>query len=157
VRAGADLLSPNGIELSDLAGPDAGFDGDTDPGVVAEVAAGVARRTGGQLLVSLGARGAVWTDGIAARHAAGPPVVPQNTAGAGDALLSGWLAGPVGAGPSSAESGAEGDARLARGVAWGAAACLSAGTVAAAPLLRAADVHGVGAVSVKALELRRSA
>jgi 1-phosphofructokinase len=157
VRAGADLLSPNATELSDLVGPDAAFatGADVDPGIVADVAAGVARSAGGQLLVSLGARGAVWTDGVAARHAAGTPIVPQNPAGAGDALLAGWLAGPVGASPSSAESGEEGDARLARGVAWGAAACLSAGTVASAPLLRAADVHGVGAVSVKALEIAR--
>jgi 1-phosphofructokinase len=154
VRAGADLLSPNATELSDLVGPDAAFAaGDVDPGIVADVAAGVARSIGGQLLVSLGVRGAVWTDGVEARHAPGPPIVPQNPAGAGDALLAGWLAGPVGAGPSSAESGEEGDRRLARGVAWGAASCLSHSTVAAAALLRAADVHGVGAVSVKALEL----
>jgi len=95
----------------------------------------------------------VWTDGVAARHAAGPTVVPTNTAGAGDALLAGWLAGPVGASPSSAESGEEGDRRLARGVAWGAATCMSPGTVAPAAMLKAADVHGVGAVTVKSLEL----
>jgi 1-phosphofructokinase len=158
VRARADLLSPNAVELSDLVGPDEAFAGggrEVEPGVVADVATGVARATGGQLLVSLGAQGAVWTDGVEARHAAGPSVVPQNTAGAGDALLAGWLAGPVGAGPSSAESGAEGERRLARGVAWGAATCLSPGTVAPAAMLRAADVHGVGAVTVKALELTR--
>jgi 1-phosphofructokinase len=97
----------------------------------------------------------VWTDGVDARHATGASIVPQNTAGAGDALLSGWLAGPVGGSPSSAESGDDGDRRLARGVAWGAAACLSPGTVAPAPMLRAADVHGVGAVTVKSVELTR--
>ena len=155
VRAGADLLSPNAVELADLVGPDQAFaTGErVDPGIVADVAAGVARATGGQLLVSLGPQGAVWTDGVEARHAAGPAVEPQNTAGAGDALLAGWLAGPVGAGPSSAESGEEGELRLARGVAWGAATCLSPGTVAPPAMLRAADVHGVGAVTVKALEL----
>ena len=155
VRAGADLLSPNAVELADLVGPDQAFaarDG-VDPGIVADVAAGVARSFGGQLIVSLGRQGAVWTDGVEARHAAGPSVAPQNTAGAGDALLAGWLAGPVGAGPSSAESGEQGEQRLARGVAWGAATCLSPGTVAPAAMLGAADVHGVGAVTVKALEL----
>jgi 1-phosphofructokinase len=160
VRAGADLLSPNLGELSDLVGPDAALAGDdVDAGLVADVAAGVARDTGGQLIVSLGARGAVWTDGVEALHAAGPPVDPVNTAGAGDALLAGWLAGPVGSvgGPSSPESGEAGEQRLARGGAGGAAACLSPGTVAGAALLRAADVHGVGAVTVKTLDLKPAA
>jgi 1-phosphofructokinase len=155
VRAGADLLSPNAVELADLVGPDQAFatgDG-VDPGIAADAAAGVARATGGQVLVSLGPQGAVWTDGVEARHAAGPSIQPQNTAGAGDALLAGWLAGPVGAGPSSAESGEQGEQRLARGVAWGTATCLSPGTVAPPAMLGAADVHGVGAVTVKAVKL----
>ena len=74
VRAGADLLSPNAVELADLVGPDQAFatgDG-VDPGIAADAAAGVARATGGQVLVSLGPQGAVWTDGVEARHAAGP-------------------------------------------------------------------------------------
>jgi 1-phosphofructokinase len=57
-------------------------------------------------------------------------VVARNTAGAGDALLAGWLAG------------GDSHARLARAVRWGRATCLAATTVAdPAALAAAADTE----------------
>jgi 1-phosphofructokinase len=70
-------------------------------------------------LVSLGADGALFTDGDVMLHGHGPALVPVNTAGAGDALLSGWLAG----------AGTTTD-RLSRAIRWGRAACLAPTTVA---------------------------
>jgi 1-phosphofructokinase len=115
--AGADLLAPNGAELNAVRpGPPA-----VGPDALIVAAAAVAREHGCELLVSLGADGAVWTDGRRTLHARGPVVVPVNTAGAGDALLAGWFA---------AEPGIDPAVRLATAVAWGAAACLSPTTVA---------------------------
>lgn len=119
LRAGADLLAPNRLELGEIVGSDV----DTAP--VAEVAAaahGVAAERGVELLVSMGGDGAVHTDGSTALHGSGPVLVPVNTAGAGDAFLSGWLAGPG----RPAE-------RMARALAWGRSACLSATTVDPTP------------------------
>jgi 1-phosphofructokinase len=121
--AGVDLLAPNAAELAALTGRDLPGSG---PALVREALAAareVHRRTGSALLVSLGAAGAVWVAGDEALHGVGPEVTPVNTAGAGDALLAGWL---YGAG--------EPPQRLARAVAWGTAACLmpaTAGHVAA--------------------------
>jgi 1-phosphofructokinase len=96
------------------------------------------RSTGAALLVSLGAAGALWVTGAEALHAVPPRVTPVNTAGAGDALLAGWL---YAAGPS--------EQRLARAVAWGTAACLMPGT--------SGDVAGraePSKVTVRALPVR---
>lgn len=124
LEAGADLFAPNVGELAAVrpALRDA-LDGtsraDLVP-LVLDAARAEAAARGCELLVSLGASGAVWSDGDRALHAAGVPVVPLNTAGAGDALLAGWLAG-----------GDDPQRRLERAVAWGSAACLSATTVMA--------------------------
>jgi 1-phosphofructokinase len=107
-----DLLAPNAAELAALTGTPVP---EHDLRAAARAAAGVAARTGGALLVSLGADGALWVAGGRARHAVPPRITPVNTAGAGDALLAGWLAS------------AQGDP-LARAVAWGTAACLLPGT-----------------------------
>ncbi|HKT00234.1 MAG TPA: hypothetical protein VJT31_11945, partial [Rugosimonospora sp.] len=74
--------------------------------------------------------GALWVAGEGAWHASPPLVVPVNTAGAGDALLAGWLYAD---GPE--------DDRLARAVAWGTAACLMPGT--AGDVAARADVSSV--------------
>lgn len=117
VEAAPDLLAPNADELAELT--DHTFPAEGEPLVLAALDAAhqVATATGGSLLVSLGADGALWVDGATALHAAGPPVTPVNTAGAGDALLAGWLA--------SQGSPSE---RLRTAVAWGTAACLMAST-----------------------------
>jgi 1-phosphofructokinase len=107
---GADLLKPNRDELAELAG-----------GPIGSVAAAhtaareVAGRTGGAVLVSLGAEGALLVTVDGAWSAKGPPIVPVNTTGAGDALLAGFLAAD-GAGPPG---------RLVSAVAVATSACLS--------------------------------
>jgi 1-phosphofructokinase len=117
--AGADLLAPNRGELADVC-PSARATGSIDE--LAEAARALSLETGAELLISLGADGALYTDGRAAVHGSGPALTPVNTAGAGDALLAGWLAG----------DGAP-RARLARAIAWGRSACLADTTVDPAP------------------------
>jgi 1-phosphofructokinase len=105
VKARADLVKPNADELAELVA-------EGMPPVDAAVE--IQRRTGGTVLASLGADGALLVTPDGAWHATPPPIVPVNTTGAGDALLAGylaaWEAGPV--------------ARLAYAVAVGTAACL---------------------------------
>jgi 1-phosphofructokinase len=114
--AGADLLAPNEAELNAVRpGPPA-----VGAEAIGTAAAGVARERGCELLVSLDADGALWTDGRRILHARGPVVVPVNSAGAGDALLAGWFSAGPGTDPA---------VRLATAVAWGTAACLAATTV----------------------------
>lgn len=115
LQAGADLLTPNSLELRELV------DTDFDTSSVAAVAAAahdLARAHRCALLVSMGAAGAVYADGVLTLHGGGPALVPVNTAGAGDAFLSGWLV--------HAGSPAE---RMARALAFGRSACLSPYTV----------------------------
>jgi 1-phosphofructokinase len=130
VAAGADLVAPNVAELAALepAVETATRAGDPDAVVAATVR--FAATTGCQVLLSRGPDGAVWTDGASALLGAGEPVRPVNPAGAGDALLAGWLSGP-----------ADPAARLARAVAWGRACCLVPTTVA--------DLAGVGPDQVR--------
>jgi 1-phosphofructokinase len=146
LAAGADLLAPNAHELAELAGslaavrvpgstgrgqgsgsvatPERAHPGGTAGNATASsarlrTASDIAAAHRCELLVSLGAEGAIWTDGERTVHARGPAVVPVNTAGAGDALLAGWFASePAGVAQ-----------RLATAVRWGAAACLSPTTV----------------------------
>ncbi|HEY6593051.1 MAG TPA: hexose kinase [Asanoa sp.] len=109
----ADLLKPNRDELAELAGGPVGS-------VAAAYAAAreVAGRTGGAVLVSLGADGALLVTAHGAWSAQGPPITPVNTTGAGDALLAGFLAAD-GAAPAG---------RLASAVAVATSACLSPAT-----------------------------
>lgn len=127
LSAGADLLAPNGLELAALLGAEPGIErgrdlgADPDPAgvdAVARAAAELARAGRCSLLVSLGERGAVFTDGSHTVRGSGPPLVPVNTAGAGDAFLAGWLA--VAGSPEE---------RMARALAFGRSACLSPHTV----------------------------
>lgn len=119
VRARADLVAPNGLELAELVGADPA---DTSVQAAAEAAASLVQRAGVQLLVSLGSEGAVHADHTGVLHGEGPVLVPVNTAGAGDALLAGWLAKP---GPA--------EERMARALAFGRSACLAPTTVDPAP------------------------
>jgi 1-phosphofructokinase len=134
ISAGADLLAPNRIELAEVDPRAAAADAVED---MAAIAAGIARDTGTSLLVSLGEDGALFTDGDALVHGYGPVLTPVNTAGAGDALLSGWLA----------EAGPPAD-RMARAIRWSRAACLSATTVA--PALADASTSSEG-ITVRTL------
>jgi 1-phosphofructokinase len=117
IDAGADLIAPNRYELAVVA-PEAHHAVTVRD--VAVAARATARRTGVQLLVSLGAEGALYANGEITLHAYGPPLTPVNTAGAGDALLAGWFS-----------TGGDDDPveRLRTAVAWGRSAVLSQTTV----------------------------
>ncbi len=129
ISAGADLLAPNRLELA-AVDPRARSARSRDE--LAAVAAAIARTTGAALLVSLGEDGALYTDGDLTVHGHGPELTPVNTAGAGDALLSGWLARP-----------AEPAQRMARAIRWSRAACLAPTTVAPALPAQTDHVDGV--------------
>ena len=127
VDAAADLLSPNADELAELTGRTLPPEGEPLVQAALDAAQLVATATGGSLLVSLGADGALWVDAVTAWHAVAPPVTPVNTAGAGDALLAGWLSTTE---PPERQSP---ERQLRTAVAWGTAACLlpaTAGDVA---------------------------
>jgi 1-phosphofructokinase len=118
--AHADLLAPNRGELAEVSR----LVLDAAPGVkgIAGAAAALSHERGIELLVSLGKDGALWSNGQRTLHATGPTIIPVNTAGAGDALLAGWLAHED-----------EPEVRLGRAVRWGRSACLNPTTVDPAP------------------------
>jgi 1-phosphofructokinase len=113
VASRADLVKPNRDELAELVGRH--IDTVTDAIVAGRE---IRADTGGAVLVSLGADGALLLTEAGCWHAAGPPITPTNTTGAGDALLAGYLA----------DDTAEPLARLAYAVSIGASACLAKAT-----------------------------
>jgi 1-phosphofructokinase len=139
IEAGADLLAPNRLELAEVD-PTAATATTVED--LAAVTAEMARERGTSLLVSLGGDGALFTDGDVVVHGHGRALTPVNTAGAGDALLSGWLAH---AGPPAD--------RMARAIRWSRAACLAATTVAP-PLPDSPDASD--GVTVDRLPIRRT-
>ena len=139
IGGGADLLAPNRLELAEVdltAATATTIDG------LAAVTAEIARERGTSLLVSVGRDGALFTDGGVVVHGHGPALTPVNAAGAGDALLSGWLAH---AGPPSE--------RMARAIRWSRATCLAATTVAP-PLSKTSDTSD--GVTVDRLSIGRT-
>jgi 1-phosphofructokinase len=142
ISAGADLLAPNRLELAEVDPRAAATD---NPDDLAAIAESIARRTGTSLLVSIGEDGALFTDGHSLVHGWGPELTPVNTAGAGDALLSGWLAEP---GPPAD--------RMARAIRWSRAACLAATTVAEALVNSATPGDGVTVRTLAAGQPERS-
>jgi 1-phosphofructokinase len=127
VGSAASVLAPNVGELADVDRP-VGDAAQRGLEALAGAAREVSARTGCQILLSLGEDGALWTDGGSVRHAATPVITPVNTAGAGDALLAGWLAAEWAPPPDDFGYDLP-DRRLATAVAWGRAACLSPTTV----------------------------
>ncbi|HWJ85005.1 MAG TPA: 1-phosphofructokinase family hexose kinase [Cellulomonas sp.] len=118
VRAGGtDLLKPNLEELWELLG-----DEPTTVGGIVDGARSVLRRGHRQVLVSLGAEGALLVTADATWWAGGSPIVPRSTVGAGDCTLAGFLAATGGP-----------DERLRAGVAWGRAAVSLPGSAAPGP------------------------
>jgi sugar/nucleoside kinase (ribokinase family) len=81
--AGADLLLPNRDEATALTGED-------DPERAARTL--VERAGVREVVVTLGADGALWTDGATVLRAPAPPAEVVDTTGAGDAFAAGWLA-----------------------------------------------------------------
>jgi sugar/nucleoside kinase (ribokinase family) len=87
--AGTDLLLPNRDEAAVLTGA-------ADPEAAARALVAHAR----EVVVKLGAGGALWTDGARVERAAAVPVPEADTTGAGDAFAAGLLAArAAGAGP----------------------------------------------------------
>ena len=123
--AAPEVLAPNGVELGQLAGIDGNelerraADGHLSPVVAA--ARRLNERGVGEVLVTLGAVGAVLVlaDGPALA-AAPPPIVPASTVGAGDSALAGYLL--------AREEGLDPAGTLARAVAYGSAATALPGT-----------------------------
>jgi ribokinase len=80
---GVDLLLPNRDEAAVLTGED-------DPEAAARAL--VARTGVREVVVTLGAGGALWTDGTAVVRVAAHAAEVVDTTGAGDAFAAGWLA-----------------------------------------------------------------
>jgi 1-phosphofructokinase len=120
VAAGPALVKPNVEELEEAA--------EHRVEVVADVvsaAHGLLAKGAGSVLASLGRDGAVLVNGKGCWHAEAP-ATSQNSVGAGDALLAGFLS-----------RGGKGPQALATGVAWGAAAAALPGSA----MPRPQDVH----------------
>ena len=88
LREGPDLIKPNLDELSAFAGYTIG-DIDKAPRSIEALMQGGAR----DIILSLGARGARLYAGGTVLHASGLKVPVATTVGAGDAMLSGYIAG----------------------------------------------------------------
>lgn len=101
----ADLLLPSAAEATALTG-------EADP----EAAARALAATGREVVVTLGAAGALWTDGRDLAHAPAVTTAVVDTAGAGDAFAAGLLAARL-AGAVPREALAAGCALAARCVA----------------------------------------
>jgi sugar/nucleoside kinase (ribokinase family) len=103
--AGADLLIPNRDEAAVLTGL-------ADPERAARALTAHAR----EVVVKLGAEGALWTDGASVARAAAVPVPEADTTGAGDAFAAGLIAARAG-GADAREQLRAGCALAARAVA----------------------------------------
>jgi 1-phosphofructokinase len=126
LRAGPGLVKPNLEELAEL----------TDTalptlGAVLGAADDVRRTTGGSVLVSLGAAGALLVDDDGAVHAeAAHPVSVRSTIGAGDNLLAGFLAASLaGHDEGPRRAGSHREAAIAEAVAWSLVAVRARGSV----------------------------
>lgn len=107
INQGVDLIKPNEHELAEILGkPLDGF-----PAKV-KAALKLQREKVGRVILSLGSEGALFITPEKALMASAPPVKVVSTVGAGDALLSGYLAGVLtGSAPMDC-------ARLASVFAW---------------------------------------
>ena len=92
--AGAHLLLPNAAEAEVLTG-------EADPATAARALA----RHAGEVVVTLGREGALWTDGrrVVRTAAAEPPAAVVDTTGAGDAFAAGLLAARRAGSPPEAQ------------------------------------------------------
>jgi ribokinase len=108
--AGSHLLLPNRDEAAVLTG-------EQEPERAARRLVRLARAT--EVIVTLGADGALWTDGTRTVHAPAPATAVADTTGAGDAFAAAWLA--------ARRAGQEPEAALREACAAGAAAVARAG------------------------------
>ena len=122
VKAGKiSLIKPNEEELGDLLGQELTTVGEVVAGAREVMKFGIAAA-----LVSLGAPGALLVTPGATWWAAGPPLVPLSTVGAGDTTLAGFLS-------VAANDGYDDATALRTAIAWGRAAVLLPGTAAPGP------------------------
>ena len=124
VSAKPDLIKPNGDELADLLGEEPGDDAE-DPAVALERARRVIPAMAHAALVTLGPRGALYVSADRVLYAAAPKIAVRSTVGAGDSSLAGFLIAD--------HEQADADSRLARAVAYGAAAASLPGTQTPTP------------------------
>lgn len=117
----ADLVKPNDEELAEALGEDASADADRVAEAVRRARAIVPARVPAAL-VTLGGDGALLVTADAVLRARAPRIRVVSTVGAGDSSLAGYLLADV--------AGADPAARLARSVAYGAAAASLPGTQA---------------------------
>lgn len=90
LEAQPTIIKPNIAELSEcLSRVIDGADG------AAEAARGLHQRGIATVIVSMGADGAVFSDGRAMVHATPPPVPVRSTVGAGDAMVAGYVLGAL--------------------------------------------------------------
>jgi 1-phosphofructokinase len=122
---GMSLIKPNEEELGDLLGRELTTVGEVVDGA-REVMAGGTHGVIDAALVSLGAAGALLVTPDHTWWAAGPPLVPLSTVGAGDTTLAGYLS--VAADPDHDPADA-----LRTAIAWGRAAVLLPGSAAPGP------------------------
>ncbi len=109
IEVGVDLVKPNLEELEALIGRGLPTVGD-----VVDAASGLCEQGVGQVLVSLGADGALLISDSGVLRGTTTGAVVRNTVGAGDAFLSGFLSG-----------GGAGHTGLREALAWGHAAVAS--------------------------------
>ncbi|MBL8659301.1 MAG: 1-phosphofructokinase [Rhodospirillales bacterium] len=84
IDTGPDVIKPNIDELTELVGRP--LEGER---AVVDAARDLRRRGIDLVVVSMGAKGAIFVDGAQAVHAAPPPVAVKSTVGAGDAMVAG--------------------------------------------------------------------
>lgn len=144
LRARPDLIKPNREELSEVLGVEL----DTLAQVV-EACHELVAGTTATVLCSLGADGAVLVTDATTWRGTGPAVRVQNTVGAGDSLLAGYLHGLTRTGDP-----AEG---LRAGIAWATAAVATPGTGVPAPeLVRPHDVRITAGPVIEHIELEHA-
>lgn len=119
-----DLIKPNHEELAELVGEDAASDDDVIAEATRRAAALVPERVA-SALVTLGADGALLFDADGAWRGRAPRIHVASTVGAGDSSLAGYLLADL--------EGAAAPDRLARSIAYGAAAATLPGTQAPTP------------------------
>jgi 1-phosphofructokinase len=134
---GLTLIKPNEEELGDLLGRELTTVGEVVEGA-REVMSGGTAGAIDTALVSLGAAGALLVTADHTWWAAGPPLIPLSTVGAGDTTLAGYLS--VAADPDHDPADA-----LRTAIAWGRAAVLLPGSAAPGP-----DLIDLAAVTVVA-------
>lgn len=119
-----DLIKPNHEELAELVGEDAAADVDVLAEAARRATALVPERVA-SALVTLGADGALLFTAEGAWRGRAPKIQVASTVGAGDSSLAGYLLADL--------DGASAPDRLARSIAYGAAAATLPGTQAPTP------------------------